>query len=850
VPPPTQDQVFISYSHADTKWREELEKQLKPYLRAGSIKCWSDKQIVPGSKWFEEIESALDQTRVAVLLVTPNFFASDFIHENELGPLLKEAVRGGVRILWVPVRTSSYKKTALKDYKAVFDPGTPLAEMKKAERDKAWVRICEEIERAVNPPSDQSPERISSASGPKRALLNIPYRNPFFTGREAVLTELQETLVGQRCAVLSGLGGVGKTQTVVEYAYRHSGEYAHAFWATADSREAVGSGYATIVSVLELPEARARDQTLAVEAMKCWLSSHENWLLVLDNADDLAMTREFIPSGNNGHVILTTRELATGAIGRRLDIEKMGTDEGAMLLLRRAMYIPEDASLDAAAESDQATAKKIATQLDGLPLALDQAGAYIEETACGLSAYLDLYRKHAADLLRLRGALGTGHPDPVASTWALSFANIDKVSAAAAELLKFCAFLHPDAIPEEVLREGASELGSVLGVVASDELALNRAISVILKYSLLRRDPNARTLEIHRLVQAVLKQSMDKATQRSWADRAVRAVNRTFPQVEFSTWSLCERLLAQAHACAELIDQLKLEFPEGAQLLNGAGHYLFERGRYAEAAPLLERALAIWEKALGPEHPDAAIGLNNLAQLYRAQGRYAEAEPLYQRALAIREKALGPEHPDVATSLRNLAALYRSQNRNADADPLFVRASAIREQVLGPEHPNVASSLCNLAALYSAQGEYEKAESLYQRALGIFEKVLGPEHPDVPGSLNNLAQLYSVQGRYAEAEPLYQRALTIFEKVLGPEHPHAASSLNNLAQLYSAQGRYAEAEPLYQRALAIFEKVLGPEHPNLATGLQDYALVLRNLGRSDEAAPLLARAMAIRARNV
>ena len=146
-----RDQVFISYSHEDTKWREDLEKHLKPYLR-GSILSWSDQQITPGSEWFKEIQDALANSKVAVLLVSPDFLASDFIHEHELGPFLQEAKQGGVKILWVPLRDCAYKKTALKDYQAVLDPGTPLAKMIEADRDSAWVRICEEIEKAVDPP--------------------------------------------------------------------------------------------------------------------------------------------------------------------------------------------------------------------------------------------------------------------------------------------------------------------------------------------------------------------------------------------------------------------------------------------------------------------------------------------------------------------------------------------------------------------------------------------------------------------------------------------------------------------------------------------------------------------------
>jgi hypothetical protein len=141
--------VFISYSHKDTKFVEELLAHLKPLLRTGTIQAWSDKQIQPGTPWFDEIKRALASINVALLLVTKDFLASEFIHEHELGPILKEAKRGGITILWVLVRACSYKETPLKDYQAVIPPDKPLAEM-KAERDRAWVRICDEVKRVAN----------------------------------------------------------------------------------------------------------------------------------------------------------------------------------------------------------------------------------------------------------------------------------------------------------------------------------------------------------------------------------------------------------------------------------------------------------------------------------------------------------------------------------------------------------------------------------------------------------------------------------------------------------------------------------------------------------------------------
>ena len=144
------DQILISYSHKDTRFLNQLLTHLKPFERAGRLTKWSDQQIAPGSQWFKEIQDAITRTKVTVLLVTPDFLASDFIHEHELGPLLKEAEKGGVRIIWIPVRACAYKETPLRNYQAVISPDNPLAQM-KANRDVAWVKICEEIKKAINP---------------------------------------------------------------------------------------------------------------------------------------------------------------------------------------------------------------------------------------------------------------------------------------------------------------------------------------------------------------------------------------------------------------------------------------------------------------------------------------------------------------------------------------------------------------------------------------------------------------------------------------------------------------------------------------------------------------------------
>ncbi|MBC7933194.1 MAG: CHAT domain-containing protein [Rubrivivax sp.] len=282
-----------------------------------------------------------------------------------------------------------------------------------------------------------------------------------------------------------------------------------------------------------------------------------------------------------------------------------------------------------------------------------------------------------------------------------------------------------------------------------------------------------------------------------------------------------------------------------ADELNRQVMKLYGEGRYAEAIPLAERALALKEKAFGPDHLSVAHALSNLATLYEAQVDYVRAEPLRRRALAVYEKALGTWHPDVALSLNNLAALHGAQGDYARAEPLYKRSLAIRERVRGPDHPDVALSLNNLASLYISKGDYMHAEPLLQRSFVIDEKVLGPEHPDLAADLNNLAELYRLKGDYARAEPLYRRSLAISEKALGTEDPSVAISLNNLAELYLAQGDYARAELLLQRALVIDEKAFGPEHPDLATDLVSLASLYISKGEYIRAEPLLQRALAV-----
>lgn len=723
---------------------------------------------------------------------------------------------------------------------------------------------------------------------------NVPFRrNPFFTGRTVLLARLHKQLNQSRNAALaqsqalSGLGGIGKTQTAVEYAYRYRDQYRAIFWVRAASRETLVADFVALAQLLNLPGHDAQDQMQIVAAVKRWLEQHEGWLLILDNADDVPLLSDFLPGEYKGHLLLTSRSQALGRIATSIPVEKMELSEGIEFLLRRAKLLSPDGSLESASQALRISAQRLVEELDGLPLALEQAAAYIEELECTLAEYLTLFKRHRLALLKRQSHLSTDYPLTVANTWALSFTQVEQANPAAAELLRLCSFLHPDAIPEAMLSEGARELGPVLQPVASDSFLLNEAIQVLRRYSLIKRDPEERVLNVHRLVQVVLKENLDQEAKQQWAVRTVRVVNAAFPKASFHAWMRCERYLPHVQACAELIEEHRLNFSEGARLLQQAGVYQRERGiygqaeaflrraltiferilgsespevtsvlndlawlfyyqaRYEQAEPLLRRALTIREQVLGSEHPETASTLNNLAWLYSQQSRYTQAEPLFQRALDIREQALGTHHPETATTVNGLGMLYVFQGKNEQAVPLLRRALAIREQMLEPSDPDVAESLNNLAMVYCYLDKYEQSEPLFQRALNIREHALGPEHPDVAQSLDNLATLFRHQGKLAQAEPLQQRAFTIYEQALGPEHPDTAIALHNLAQLYQSQGRYEQAETHYQRALPLLESLLGLEHPRVVRSLHSLAQLYVVQGKYELAEPLFERAIKV-----
>lgn len=710
-------------------------------------------------------------------------------------------------------------------------------------------------DRSVSLPEQEGTHQPLGPARPEvsSCLWNLPRpRNPLFTGREAILAEMYRALshdqarAGPSIQAITGLGGVGKTQAALEYAYRFAEVYQGTLWLRAETRETLYTDLVALVEVLQLGVSEGQPLNMYLETIKRWLEGHSGWLLVVDDLENLVLLHEVLPVPCHGHVLVTTQVQATGPEVKRLDLAKMAPEEGALLLLRRAKRLDPAASLEQAPGADRQLAMTLAEQLDGLPLALDQAGAYIEEATCSLAHYAALLQHHHASLLGLRdlsGGARADHPRSVRATLALALEQLRRENPAALELLRLCAFLHPEAIPESLLQDGASELGPLLEDLAREPLHLDKAIADLRRYSLLQRQPEVRACSLHHLVQAVVQDTLEKAAQREWVRRVVRVVSRAFPEVAYATWERCQQLMPHALQCARLIERWGESSLDAAHLLNQAGCYLKEQGVYAQAVPLFERALAIREQILEPTHLDVARCLSNLAVVRYLLGQYEQALTLHQRALAIDEQALGPVHPNVATDLSNLGIVYQRQGQYEHALTLHQRALAIREQVLEPTPPHVARCLNNLAGDYYFLGRYEHALPLYQRALTIREQALEPAHPEVAASLNNLAEIYHKQGQDAEALTLGQQALMIFEEALGPTHPVVAQCLSTLAGIYLAQGKFEHALPLLERALAIDEQAYGPTHPDVATDLNDLAILYRQQGQYDRALSLHQRAL-------
>ena len=431
--------------------------------------------------------------------------------------------------------------------------------------------------------------------------------------------------------VIHGLGGVGKTQLVLEYAHWHAAEYELIWWIPAQRTTAVA---ALVRLARQLGLQDQADQDEMVAELFDVLRRRDRWLLIYDDADTPEQLEPLLPPGGDGQVLVTSRNRAWGRVAVPLPLDVLRREESVALLCRRT------------GTQDAAGAATLAEFLGDLPLALEEAAAYIDETKVGLSDYLRLARERTVELFGLERPVAD--QQRVATAWSMSLDHVRAQAPAAAALLDLCAFLAPDDIPRELPCRDPDRLPSPLAQAARDPLAYNEALRALGRYSLATVTPTA--LGVHLLVQVVVRARLGPEGERRWGEVAVGLLHESFPDRSWdvAAWPACQRLLPHVLAAAEHTERLRVGGEHSGWLLDRASAYLRARHQPRQARPIAERALTVTLATFGPDDRAMADRHDALSRVLRDLGDLPGARAELERALTIVEAALGPDHPTVA----------------------------------------------------------------------------------------------------------------------------------------------------------------------------------------------------------
>jgi transcriptional regulator with XRE-family HTH domain len=561
---------------------------------------------------------------------------------------------------------------------------------------------------------------------------SIPYqRNPCFTGREELLLWLHEVFIqkNQACltssCVLCGLGGIGKTQVAIEYAYRYSLKHAAILWINASTAETMSNSLMVIAHTLQLFKGDRQDHAQIVAAIAHWLNQHHNWLLIVDNVENIELTKQFLPIAHNGAYLFTTRLSTLGTLASCVELEPLTLEESVHLLLRRAGLLTSHSPLESLSSEDLAIARTLATAIGGLPLALDQAGAYIEETHSSLSDFLHLFHAHPAQVLNRRQAHAE-HPLSVVETFTLSVEHLRQKNRVAASLLIRCCFLAPDAIPARLMQALLSHADEQQQNVAIDPLQFDAVLMDLLSHALIQRHAQSRTFTIHHLVRTILQ-----ACQSSDCSRAIN----TYLLHVIDQVLLAHQTTEEDRCWYEQI------YP----------HALYVTAQYKQ-----------WNETASPAYLSLQL---KLARSFLRRAQFAEAGILLQQALALAEQTPGPAHPNVAHILSNLAFVYAQQGNIQETEAFALRAISLQEQAFCQTHYSLIEPLLTLSWLYSIQDRRKEAEASFQRAAGIWEQNQSAHQHEIVPLLEGVITLYYKCPQHAQVEEFSQRILVLRDQV-------------------------------------------------------------------------------------
>jgi tetratricopeptide (TPR) repeat protein len=644
---------FVSYTQTDRAWAEWIAWQLEEDGHRVLIQAWD---MVPGANWVHVMHDGVRRASRTIAVLSPAYLTSVFATAEWEAAWRDDPLGEKHKLLTFRV-TDCDRTGLLAGVVSVDLVGVTKTVARARLRTATAVAVTGRAKPTSEP--DFPIEARAVAAEPRfpgtlPEVWNVPPRNPNFTGRAGELGRLRTWLQAHPAVTVHavhGMGGVGKTQTVIEYAHRYADDYDLVWWFDAEHATAVGDQFTGLAAELGLPPLADPGATL--RAVHQALRARSRWLLIFDDAESAQEIGLLLP-GRAGHVLVTTRRGGFRALGGVLDLETLDRPDAIVLLRRRAPALTE------------AQAGQLAATLGDLPLALDQAAAYLDQTGTPPEEYLRLLRIRSADLHSRGHAFG--HPGTVATVWSVSIGKLQVTEPAAVELLELCAWLAPEPIPLDLFTGHCDQLLEPLATTAADAVAFNDAVGALVDYSLVRRIGG--NVVIHRLVQDVTRhrpsgQQATRATKplaavlallRADLPGQVRAIPASWPR-----WrALLPSVLAATAHDTVAADGDGANGDDTAWLLTRAGTYLRSQGQYTDALPLYHRALRIREAALGPDRPDVATDLNYVGRALSDLGRAAEALPLYQRALRIREAALGPDHPLTLRIRKTVAARQSS----------------------------------------------------------------------------------------------------------------------------------------------------------------------------------------------
>ncbi|WP_131796271.1 FxSxx-COOH system tetratricopeptide repeat protein, partial [Candidatus Protofrankia datiscae] len=828
----TDPDFFVSYTGGDRAWAEWIAWVLEDADYRVVIQAWDFRA---GAHFVEEVQQATARATRTVAVLSAAYLESAFT-----APEWQEAWRadpsGQARKLLV-FRIEQCPRPGLLAQVVMVD----LFGIRKdvARRAVLAAAAGRRGKPATEPDFPGGPAGTEVAVGAPvfppdlPAMWNVPARLANFVGRESLLTQIHDRLAATgsvAVTVLEGMGGVGKTALAVEYIHRYADAFDRVGWVPAEQPELVGGYLAGLASMVGLSQDAEPAAVVAAWARR------PRSLLVFDNADDpetVKTIKGLRPSPGAGRLLVTSRRRGFTALGATVTVPLLPRAEAMRILTDRFPAL------------DPTVADQICDLLGDLPLAVEQAAGYLDQTGTPPEEYAELLAKYLGDMLA-EGEVADRPGVTVAVLWELSVRRLRDECPAAVELLELWALCAPETIPLDLFGDPAGFDDGPLKNAAASRAVWAHTVGALVGYSLARRDQD--TVDVHRLVQATTRHRLPSDRQKAHTATLLRLFRANLPgdvARNPQVWPRWRALLPHVRTVLDRGGDSAGD--DSAWLCDRAAVYLRQEGQFALAIPLSQRALAEWTLVLGPNHPDTLTSCNNLADAYRAAGRLKEAIGLHERTLAVREKVRGPNHPDTLASRNNLANAYQEAGRLKEAISLHERTLTDRKRVLGADAPETLASCNNLANAYQEAGRHDDAIRLHKQTLADRERIRGPNHLETLASHNNLANAYQTAGRLKEAIGLYERTLTDRERVLGADDPDTLASRNNLANAYQAAGRHDDAIHLHQRTLTDRERILGPNHPRTLASRNNIVNAYQAAGRHDDAIGLYERTLTDRA---